>query len=113
MSSFMVGLRSAWLRRSLAEGRLVAVVVVFVPIALGVPAVFVFIPPAMLLAPATLARCVQLAALVIGLAAIASMMFDGFVEFMFLVGDVALAAVDVLGVKSRHREGEDCGEQCA
>jgi hypothetical protein len=88
-------------------------VVVFVPIALGVPAVCVFIPPAMLLAPATLARCMQLAAFVIGLSAIASMMFDGFVEFMFLMGDVALAAVDVLGVKSRRRERKDCGQERA
>ena len=36
------------------EGELIAVVVVFVPIALGAPAVFVFIPPAMVLPPASL-----------------------------------------------------------
>jgi hypothetical protein len=88
-------------------------VFVFVPIAVGVPAVFMFIPPAMLLAPATLARRMQLPALVIGLATVASVMFNGFVQFMLLVGDPALAPVDVLGVKSGRREKEDCRQDCA
>jgi hypothetical protein len=83
-------------------------VVVFVPIALGVPAVFVLVPPAMLFAPATLARGVQFAAFVIGLAAVASVMFNGFVELVLLMGDAALAAVGVLRVKPRRREHEDC-----
>ena len=79
------------------------VVIVFVPVTLGVPAVLVFVPPAMLFAPATFADFMELAALVIGLTAIASMALDGAVEFMFLVGDAALAAVDLVGVQPWRR----------
>lgn len=75
------------------------VVIVFVPVAVGVPAVLVLVPPAMLFAPATLADCVQFVALVIGLTAVASMALDGAMEFMFLVDDAALAAVDFVGVQ--------------
>jgi hypothetical protein len=88
-------------------------VIVFVPITLGVPAVLVFVPPAMLFAPAALARRVQFATLVIGLAAVASVMLDGFVEFVLFMGDAALAAVHVLGMQSRRREREDCGQDCS
>ena len=70
--------------------------VVLVPVAFGAPAVLVFIPPAMLLAPATLARCVQFATLVVGLPAVASMSLDGLVECMLGVNDSALAAVEYL-----------------
>jgi hypothetical protein len=75
-------------------------VVVLVPIAFRAPAVLVLIPPAMLLTPATLARCAQFATLVIGLPAVASMSLDGLVEVMLGVSDSAMAAVDVLCVKS-------------
>ena len=88
------------------------VVVVFIPVAIGVPAVFVFVPPAMLFAPAAFADCMELAALMIGLTAIPSMALDGPVEFMFLVGDAALATVDFVGVQPwRHgEEQESSGE---
>ena len=86
--------------------RLGLIVVVFVPVALGVPAVFVFVPPAMLFAPAAFADLMEFAALMIGLTAVASMALDGAVEFMFLVGDAVLAAVDFVGVQPR-RSGEE------
>ena len=90
------------------------VVVVLVPIAIGVPAVVVFIPPAMLLTPATLARVVQFTTLVICLSAVASMALDGLVEFMLCVDDSTLTAVDVFGVKSRHSaEKQGCGQDGA
>jgi hypothetical protein len=82
------------------------VVVVLVPIAVGVPAVFVFIPPAMPLAPATLSRRAQFTTLVICLFAVASMFLDGLVKFMLGVNDSALTTVDVFRVKSWH-----CAEQ--
>jgi hypothetical protein len=82
------------------------VVVVLVPIALRVPAVFVFIPPPVTFTPATLSRLVQFAALVVCLSAVASMFLDGFVEFMIGMSDPALAAVVVFGVKPRY-----CGEK--
>jgi hypothetical protein len=81
----------------------VLVVVVLVPVAVGVPAVFVFIPPAVALPPATLTHCVQFTAFVIGLSAVASVPPDGLVEFMVGVSDATLTAVDVLSVKRRHR----------
>jgi hypothetical protein len=82
------------------------VVVVLVPVAFGVPAVVVFVPPAMLLTPATLAGLVEFVTAVIGLTAVASVVLDGLVEFVFGVSDAALAAVDGLGVKPGH-----CGEE--
>jgi zinc transporter ZupT len=88
------------------------VVIVFIPVAVGVPAVFVFVPPAVLFAPAAFAGCVQFVAFVIGLTAVASMALDGAMEFMFLVGDAALAAVDFVGVQPwrRSEEQESSGE---
>ena len=82
------------------------VVIVFVPVVVGVPAVFVLVPPAVMFAPATFAGFVQFVALVIGLTAVASMALDGAMELMFLVGDAALAAVDFIGVQP-WRSGEE------
>jgi hypothetical protein len=77
-------------------------VVVLVPIALGVPAMLVFIPPAVPLAPATLAFVVQFTTLVICLSAVASVFLDCLVEFMFCVSDSALTSVEVFCLKARH-----------
>jgi hypothetical protein len=85
---------------------LVAVVVVLVPVTLGVPAVFVLVPPAVTFTPAALAGRVQFTTLVIGMSAVASISFDGLVKCMLGVDDTALTAVVVFGVKSW-----DCGEE--
>jgi hypothetical protein len=92
--------------------RLGLVVIVFVPVAVGVPAVFVFVPPAVMFAPAAFAGFVQFVALVIGLTAITSMALDGAMELMLLVGDAALAAVAFVGVQPwrRGEEQESSGE---
>ena len=79
------------------------VVVVFIPVAIGVPAVLVFIPPAMLFAPAAFPGCMEFAAFMIGLTAITSMALDGAMEFMFFVSNAALAAVDFVGVQPWRR----------
>jgi hypothetical protein len=84
----------------------VVVVIAIIPVVLGAPAMLVLIPPAMLLPPAALARFVQFAALVVGLAAVAPVAFDGFVQLVLGMSDATLAAVDVFGVRSRH-----CAEQ--
>jgi len=85
-----------------------------VPVVLGAPAVVVLVPPAMLLAPATLARFVKFTALVLCLAAVASMFLDGLVEFMVGMRDPALTAVDVFGVKPRRcAEEKDCAQERA
>jgi hypothetical protein len=51
-----------------------AIVIVVVPIAIGVPAVLVFIPPAMRAAVTILASFVKVVPGLVGLAAIATMM---------------------------------------
>jgi hypothetical protein len=71
-----------------------------VPIVFRPPAVFVLIPPAVLLAPATFSRRVQFTTFVIGLPAVASMALDGLVEIMLGMSHPALAAVDVFRVKA-------------
>ena len=82
--------------------------VVLVPVALGAPAMLVFIPPLVAFTPATLPRLVQFAAFMLGLTTVASMFLDGLVEFVFGVDDSTLAAVDVLGMKPRrHREKQE------
>ncbi len=80
--------------------------IVLVPIAHLVPAVLVFIPPLVTLAPATLPRLVQFAALVVCLLAPASMTIDGFVQFMLRMHDTALAPVGTFRMKAWH-----CGEE--
>jgi hypothetical protein len=75
-------------------------VVVLVPVAIGVPTVFVFVPPPVILAPATLARFMQFMALVLCLLAVPSMSLDGLMEFMIGMSDAPLAALIVLGMKS-------------
>ena len=79
------------------------VVVVFVPVAICAPAVFVFIPPPMLLTPATLPRTVQFTTLMICLAAVPSVSFNCLVKVMFGVSDPALTSVLVFCLKARHR----------
>ena len=81
-------------------------VVVLVPIAFLVPAVLVFIPPLMALAPAMFPCRVQFTTLVICLSAVAPVFFDCFVEFMLRVDDPALASVDIFRLKARQ-----CGAQ--
>lgn len=94
------------IRGSLLVRGLVAIVVVLVPVALGMPAVFVFVPPPVIFTPAVLARFVELCALAFGLNAVASMPFNSLVKFMIGVRDPALAAPVVFGVKWR-----DSGEK--
>jgi hypothetical protein len=82
-------------------GRLRLVVVVLVPVALGAPAVFVFVPPLVAFAPAALACRAEFTAFVFGLTTVTAVPFYGFVKIMVGMSDPALAAVIVLGVKAR------------
>jgi hypothetical protein len=94
------------------KARLVVIVVVFVPVVLGAPAVLVLIPPAMLLAPAALAGFVQFPTLVVGLPAVASVFLDSFVEFMLGVSHSTLTAVDVFRMHSRYSgKKQGCRQQ--
>jgi predicted DNA-binding transcriptional regulator AlpA len=80
----------------------VAVVIVLVPVALGVPAVFMLIPPPVTFTPATFPGLVQFTTLMVCLGAVASMFLDGLVEFMLRMNDSALTPVLVFGVEWRY-----------
>lgn len=64
-----------------------------IPVVLFVPSALVHLPPAMALAPAVLACLPQFAPFVIGLSAVTSMMFDGFMQLMVGMLDAALASL--------------------
>ena len=76
--------------------------IVLVPIAFLMPAALVFLPPPMLLAPATLPRIMQFTTLVICLSAVASVFLHRLVEFVFRVSDSALTFVEISCLNSWH-----------
>jgi hypothetical protein len=79
---------------------LVFIVVAVVPVVLGAPPMFVFIPPTVRVAPAILARFVQFVTRVIRLFAFTAVMLDRFMEMMIRLGDAPLAIV-ILGAQTR------------
>jgi hypothetical protein len=87
----------------------IAVVIVVIPIALGAPAMAVFVPPTMTVLPAILAGLAQIAARVVGLLALASMMLDGFMETMIRSRNAPLAIV--IGAQSWHAGEEQKSRQ--
>ncbi|PYU01367.1 MAG: hypothetical protein DMG38_03630 [Acidobacteria bacterium] len=93
------------------------VVIVVVPVAIGVPAVGVFLPPTMMLVPAALARFMQFVTSVTGLPAVPAMMLDGFVQFVVGLDDAPLTTSVVVVVVSegpgRGRECEQASQRCA
>jgi len=83
----------------------IVVVIVVIPIAIGMPAMAVFIPPAMPLPPATFARLVQIVAGAVRLPAVPAVMLHGFMQFVIGFGDAALATTVVIG-ECAGRSGE-------
>jgi hypothetical protein len=79
-------------------GGLVAIVVVIVviPITIGVPATSVFIPPSMVLLPASFPRLAQIEAGAVGLPAVPAMMLHGFMQSVICFGYAALATIVTL-----------------
>ncbi len=77
----------------------VTIVIVVVPIALRAPTVSVFIPPAMPATPAGFARFMQLMASLVRLAAVATVMLDGFMKTVIGLGDAPLTVV-VIGAQA-------------
>jgi hypothetical protein len=77
-------------------------VIVVVPIAVGVPAVVVLIPPLMPFTPAAFTRVVQFTTFVVCLPAMVSMLLNRFVEFMLGVHDPALTPVNVFCLGARN-----------
>jgi hypothetical protein len=76
-------------------------VVAVVPIAFCAPAVLVFIPPSLTLAPATLACFVQFPAFVIRLPTPTSVFLHCFVEFVLRMLNSSLASVRIFCLKAR------------
>jgi len=89
----------------------VTVVVMIVPVALAVPAMFVFIPPSVVSAPAVLTGFMEFVAGAVGLRAVPAMMLSGFVEPVIGPGNAALAIVFVgQGARGSHQQQESA--QC-
>src|SRR2546421_2223937 len=85
---------------------LVAMVIVVIPIAFGMPAVAVFVPPAVPLIPTVLPRFVQFVPSVVRLSAVPTVMLHGFVKFVVRLGDAALATI--VAFSGRPRRSREC-----
>jgi hypothetical protein len=72
---------------------IVSIMIVIIPVALGAPTVAVFIPPAMVAGVAVLAGFVELTASLVGLTAVATMVFNGFMKTMIGPGNALLATI--------------------
>ena len=85
----------------------IVIMVMIVPVALGVPAVFVRIPPSVTVVPAPLAGVMEFVAGAVGFRTVPSMMLSGFVKPV--IGPVnALLAVVGQGARSSYHK-----QQCA
>jgi hypothetical protein len=92
----------------------VAIVVVIIPIAIGMPAVAVFVPPTMPLVPAVLAGLMQFTPCAICLSAIPTVMLHGFVQSVVRLGDTALATMVVIRKRTRRSgEAQQASKQCS
>jgi hypothetical protein len=76
------------------------IVVVFIPIAIGVPTIAFYVPPAVFVRPAIFARVVQFVPGFVSLFAFHSMMVDCLVEFMVGVHQTFLT---IFGFRARRR----------
>lgn len=83
---------------------MIAVVVVIIPVAVGMPAMVVFVPPALIGGPAAFTLRLQLVAPMVGLVALSPVMLDSFVQLVIDFGDSHLAII--VGVHGQR----DCGE---
>jgi hypothetical protein len=83
----------------------IVIVVVFVPIALCVPTVAVFVPPAMVVIPATFACFLEFVASMIGLPAVPTMVLDGLVHFVVGLGNAPLTTAIVIVVVGESARG--------
>jgi hypothetical protein len=71
-----------------------------IPVALGAPAMAVFVPPTMTVLPAIRARFAQFGARVVGLLTLASMMLDGFMKTVIRFRNAPLAII-ITGAQRR------------
>jgi hypothetical protein len=85
----------------------IAVVVVIVPVAVGVPSMAIFVPPTMVCSVAALALFMQLVAPMVGLAAVIPVMLDGFMEVVIDFGEALLALIISTHDRNSNAEGKD------
>jgi hypothetical protein len=88
----------------------IAVVIVVIPIAFGVPAMLVFIPPSMDAVPAVLPRIAQFPTRALGLPALVAMPCHGLVQFVICACNAPLAIVFVGAQKGHCREHQKAGQ---
>ena len=81
----------------------IVVVIMIVPIAIGVPAVSIFIPPAVVVFIAVGAGFPEFVPPVFGLRALHAVVFDGFMKFVVCLGDALLTIV----VRADNRRGDE------
>jgi hypothetical protein len=77
------------------------VIVIAVPIALGFPALVSSVPPLVILIPATIPFCIQIAASLRSLVAVLAILLDRLVQPCFRLADCVLAVVSIIGVGPR------------
>src|SRR5260370_37029241 len=70
---------------------------VVAPIAIGMAAAAVFVPPAVAFSPATFSRLMQFVPGVVRLSAVPAVMLDGFVASVVRLGNAALASIVFIG----------------
>jgi len=90
---------------------IVPIMIVIIPIAIGAPPVAVFVPPTMVAGVAILAGFVQVVASPLSLAAVATMIFNGFMKTMVSPGNALLAIV--IGAQTRSAGEEQKSRQCS
>jgi hypothetical protein len=86
--------------------------VAVIPVVFCAPAMFVFIPPPMMFAPASFPRFMQLAPLVFGLPAFATVALDSFVQFMLGMRDAPVALLLSLRVAAWPSQEYQSARQC-
>jgi hypothetical protein len=84
---------------------------VMIPVLLGFPAMFFAVPPLMVLLVTVLAFGVEVAAAIIGLAAVLAVVVNGPVQVRFGLFNVVLAPGAIVGVRQGRRH-EACESEC-
>jgi hypothetical protein len=80
--------------------------IVFVPIMFFMPAMLVFIPPAMMLTPTPFASFVQFPSFMLRLPAVTPMALNGLMQFMFGMHNAPLTLLHCLGMRAREGNAE-------
>jgi hypothetical protein len=88
------------------------IVVVIVPVALGMPAMVVFVPPPVCVRPAVFTRFTQLVARVDRFSAVPAVMFSGFMQPMIGFGDAPMTGLFIGSHGRRTHENEGACQRC-